>query len=320
VGSIPFHLIGFSSNEEAAAAMDLISSVIAETSAQLGLDLRGLDGVTVAHDYGAALADLDRGVETGSALSATKDGLAEGVAMTPVVYRDGKVMSHLVMSAALLPTIGQSLLGVSGKYIVAHELAHVHEHFCRDQILPKTLLEPFSNSRDPVILFQMAEACWCEYVACLLSAPIWPQQAKLYEMTIVDMLQVVRARIIAAKLKWIQDQNFGAVLSEIATEAGTLLKYLSYLLGHAAGLDKTPAAIAPQAWTLLRTHTWLYPWVDKLEGVLRDMFANFENWTDMGAFDPLTDVARGLLVDCGITISLQPNKSMHVRVSPAKVW
>jgi hypothetical protein len=60
--------------------------------------------------------------------------------------------------------------------------------------------------------------------------------------------------------------------------------------------------------------------VDKLEGVLRDMFANFENWTDMGAFDPLTDVARGLLVDCGITISLQPNKSMHVRVSPAKVW
>lgn len=303
VPSIPFHLLGFSSGAAADAATRLVSGTIEEVAGQLGLDLRGLDGVTIARDYGAALSSLDRGIVTGTVLSATNNGLAEGVAMTPLVYRNGKVMSHLVLSAVVVPTIEEPTLGVNGKYVVAHELGHVHEHYYRDQILPNTLLQPFDDSRDPIFLFEIAESCWCEYVACFFSAPIWPQQAQLYEMTVIEMLQVVRKRIIAAKLKWADDQDFAAVLIDISNQAGEMLWYFSYLLGHAAGLDKSPASIAPQAWMLLQTHTWLHPWVEELEAVLKDMLASFETWTDMRAFDPLTDLARGLLVDCGITVT-----------------
>jgi hypothetical protein len=132
------------------AAIDLVAGIIAETSQQLGLELRGLDGVTVAHDYRAALVGLDRSFESKIVLTATKDDVADGVAMAPLVCRDGKVMSHVVLNAALLPTLDQPVLGVNGKYSVAHELSHVHEHYCRDQLLPDTLLKPFDAPPIPL--------------------------------------------------------------------------------------------------------------------------------------------------------------------------
>jgi hypothetical protein len=49
------------------------------------------------------------------------------------------------------------------------------------------------------------------------------------------------------------------------------------------------------------------------------MLNGFEQGTSMNAIDPLREVARGLLADCGITLT-QRDGGFHVIVSPAKVW
>jgi hypothetical protein len=94
----------------------------------------------------------------------------------------------------------------------------------------------------------MVEPVWCEFAACYLSAPISPEHASLYETTVIDVLKIVRERIIVATQEWPQNKDFAGLLLALANEAGSVRKYFAYLLGHAAGLDKTPEEIAPRAW------------------------------------------------------------------------
>ncbi len=61
--------------------------------------LHDLDGITYARDYANTLATLDRGFETETTLTATSDSVALGVAMAPAVKRDGKLKTHVVISA-----------------------------------------------------------------------------------------------------------------------------------------------------------------------------------------------------------------------------
>src|SRR5579872_59655 len=54
------------------------------------LNLKRLHQVIVAFDYEGALANLDRGASVARPLQKTNDAIAEGVAMTPKVIREGE--------------------------------------------------------------------------------------------------------------------------------------------------------------------------------------------------------------------------------------
>jgi hypothetical protein len=98
---------GFASNDETRVVSQRLADIIDELSVQLGLSLKGLDGVTVAHDYDDALAQLVLGFEPSTPLTRTNDPVAQGCAMAPTVVRNGEVMSHLVLSDFILPLIDQ---------------------------------------------------------------------------------------------------------------------------------------------------------------------------------------------------------------------
>ncbi len=315
---IPYKLIGFASPEEAKAAGDRVARAIDEISSELQLSLAGLDGVTIAHDYNAALAQLDRGFEAGSPLTRTNDKIGDGCAMAPLVLRNGEVMSHLVFRAFVVPLIDSPQAGVSGKYIVAHELSHVHEHYFRDRVLPNTLLKVALMKPDEAVLFDAADTCWGEYAACFFSASAHPEQAKLYEMTIVELLRKARQEIIEAKKEWRVNHEIGKLWQRVGTTALSLLKYFSYLLGHAAGLGEPAHELAPEAWGLLEANIWLLPWIKQLNEALVAMLETFDEWKSLEVFDPLKQIARGLLADCGIALS-DSNGSLYVSVSSGKL-
>jgi len=316
---IQFNLSGFATEEAANAAAQRVSQVIEEVARELGISIAGLDGVTIAYDYDAALARLDRGYKSERVLTPTDDKAARGVAMTPCVLRDGKVMSHIVLSAGIVPLIEKPADGVSGKYIIAHELSHAHEHYFRDKVVPNTVLQHQISAADEIVLFETADTCWGEYAACYFSAPIHPEQAKLFEITFVDVLKGAKGQIIQAKRQWIIDRDFGKVWQQIANVVGCLLKYASYLLGHAVGLSKSLEEIAPEAWQLLQSNAWLLPWIEKMLEDLCTMLDTFERWKGLEAFEPLKQVMRGLLADCGITISVTAKGSLYIWVGRGKL-
>lgn len=313
-----YTLIGFESEESARAASTRVANVIDELVPQLSLSLAGLDGVTISVDYDAGLRQLDRGYDATQALTRTNDEVASGIAMTPCVLRNGRVMSHMILSAAVVPLIDKPLSGVSGKYIIAHELSHAHEHYFRDRQLPNTLLNVKITKPDEAVLFESADACWGEYAACYFSAPVHPDQAKLFEMTILSSLTDARQKIIEAKRQWLTDRNFAAVWQKISAIALALLKYFSYLLGHAAGLNKPLEELAPDAWKILQSNPWVLPWIEKLGRTLRTTLETFEEWQSLEVFEPLKQIARGVLTDCGISIS-DSKGSLYVYVDAGKL-
>lgn len=107
------------------------------------------DGVTVAYDYDAALAELDRGVEGLRTLARSNDDQLVGVAMSPAVPRDGKVKVHLVFSGAYIESIdatpeqddAEVQSGMQQAiHLIAHECAHVQVTTEKDEAFPGTIL------------------------------------------------------------------------------------------------------------------------------------------------------------------------------------
>lgn len=315
---IQYTLMGFPTTESAESASMRVAQVIDEVAAELGLSTKGLDGITIAVDYDAALQKLDRGFQSDNPLTRTNDEFGSGVAMTPCVLRDGRVMSHIVLSASIVPLIDAPMLGVSGKYIIGHELSHAHEHYFRDRVLPNTLLNIKITKPDDAVLFETADACWGEYAACYFSAPIHADQARLFELAVVPLLRKAKDEIVDAKRDWISNRDFGKVWQRIGTTAFSLLKYFSYLLGHAAGLNRPVQELAPGTWELLQLNPWLLPWIEKLDDALVTMLNTFEHWKGLETFEPLKQVGRGLLMDCGITIS-DLDGSLYVYVAGGKL-
>jgi hypothetical protein len=315
---IPYHRMGFATEQDANAASARVARAIDEFANELQLSLAGLDGVTIAHDYDAALAALDRGYEASSPLSRTNDGVGDGCAMAPLVLRNGQVMSHLVFAAFVVPLIDAPQSGVNGKYIVAHELAHVHEHYFRDRVLPNTLLRIRIPKADEAFLYDLADTCWSEYVACFISSSVHPEQVELLQMPLLSLLPNATSEIVAAKNEWLLERNIGKLWQRAGAMVCSILKYFSYLLGHAAGLDKPPSEVAPAAWTLLSNNPWLFTWVERLNQVLSSMLETFAEWKSLEVFDPLKQLARGLLADCGIAIS-DSNGSLYVSVGAGKL-
>jgi hypothetical protein len=138
--------------------------------------------------------------------------------------------------------------------------------------------------------------------------PIHPEQAKLFEEPFIAILSKAKGEINQSKKQWKADQDYPTASRKIANVAADLLKYPSYLLGHAVGLNKPIEEVAPEAWRLLQSEEWFLPWIAKLDDTLVSMMNSFNDWKSLDVFEPLKQVMRGLLVDCGITMKFDGSK------------
>ena len=152
--------------------------------------------------------------------------------------------------------------GVSGKYIIAHELAHAHENYFRDRQLPGILLQHRLFGAQEILLFQTADTCWSEYAASNLSAAAYPEHGLLYERTFVAALRQFAERILVTKREWAKDQDYGKAWARIPSDVTAVLRYASYLMGHVSGLNEVFENYASEAWILMKENAWLLPRFD----------------------------------------------------------
>lgn len=147
------------------------------------MDLSTLDGVTVAVDYDAALAELDRGIDGLRPLSRSNTEM-QGVAMSPAVMRGGQVRTHLIFDAAMLVPFVHSEATDDEKAdslaIIAHECAHVGITARKEAAIPEARLGTRIEGFERALTFQVAEICWDEYAACRISAPFARRQQAIH--------------------------------------------------------------------------------------------------------------------------------------------
>ena len=278
------------------------------------IDLERLDGVTVAMNYAEALAQLDLGYETSRQLTPTTE-IGQGVAMTPIVKRDGVIKAHIVLHASFIWPLGDETheLWKEALYTLTHECAHVAVLKASDIAFPGRLPLPRYQDADKSNRGQIIDVCWDEYAVCRLRAAFGAgRTASWFEEVFVQALRETRDRANEHIRRYVVHRDHGRVLAEASGEYGNLMKFASYLLGHldGAGLDLNAA---PTAKAVLEGH-WFAPFFERLAAVLRSLYENLGSWKTRDEFEPIGDIAREVIADGGVEVTRPPGGGLYVNV------
>jgi Protein of unknown function (DUF4238) len=120
-----------------------IVSVLAEV-----VPLQRLDGITISSDYRKALATLDRGYETASAIESAPEEIGKGIAKTISVNRDGRWKEQIVFDA----DVGLALLAEDesrvnwASYIIIRQLIEVAIPEIIESSLPGVWMSPIDDA------------------------------------------------------------------------------------------------------------------------------------------------------------------------------
>jgi hypothetical protein len=247
--SLCVRLHGFSEQADAEALGHNVIAAMRELS--VFLDLGRVDGVTIAYDYDAALASLDRGFVASRPLERTLDGRIVGVAMAPLVRRDGVVKTHLVFDASqLLPLRDvEDPLWKQALGLLAHECAHAMMRKLQDEAMPGVLLQPHRGDAETALVDEDAWSIIDEFAACRLSGRFAAdEQLAAYEACFVGALEAALPESREAIRSYRIHGNIDRVLVEAGRALLEPLRLAAYLAGHLKALDlDLSAALKAQA-------------------------------------------------------------------------
>ena len=292
-------LRAFAHESDALAMGNAIGDVICEIGRVL--DLSALDGVTVAYDYEAALAQLNRGYETTHRLTPTR-GHATGVAMSPAVMRDGLVKTHMVFHAPyvelLLSEDHEQLAGPI--HLIAHECAHVEATSKFDRAFPGTLLQRQILDVLTNLRWQVIKATWEEYAVCRSCANYGSDPLDGYEETFLNCCATARDRANDLIRAYRLHGEHSRVMFEVYGLYGDLMKFAAYYLGtlDGQGIDGSSRKRANE---LLAGH-WFEPFYRRLHDACGVVFDQYGRWTDQTSFERLGDLSQDLVQDGGVRI------------------
>lgn len=298
----PFNLSisGYNKEEDARKVGDNVGEIIRALSKYI--DLSYLDGVTISYFYENALLSLDRGIETDTKLQPSS-GEVVGVAMTPMVLRNGTVKSHIVLNAAFIEGIlDNDLRGDAFQQalaIIAHECGHVSNCGALDRSFPGRAL----NHRYSDIHENLRGECWLsvieEYCATRITGTIGFDNNKLYEETFIGCAEKLRANIFNAKFEYRFHRNVDKVLKEVYDLISTSLKFAAYFLG-----DCEAKGISYANNEALKGNEiiWLHPYIESLNEVCLKIFDNYGKWESVREMELISDVLDAMAKDCGIII------------------
>lgn len=310
--AIPVTARGFPDTDTATRFANSIANAVRAISCYI--DLSALDGITVAYDYDAALADLDRGYAATRPLTRTADDRVLGVAMAPAVLRDGAVKGHLVFHAPFVLPIedetdehfNQAL------YLIAHECAHIEDLKFRDEQFPSTILQQQIQDPEERIFTSVTEAVWEEYAACRISAAFGDEQAPVFEECLVGALNAARDEANAA----IRDYRLHGDVDRVLEQAGRPLceplRHAAYLLGHLDGRQEDWNTV-PQARDRLAESAYA-PHIARLAEALQTLWSTRDEWESREVFIPLKEIARAVLADGGMIVIRRSNDQAYVDI------
>jgi hypothetical protein len=288
--------------EDGQALVDNISYWVIQFFSRLW-NLELLEEILISPNYHEALSQVDLGYSRPVPLSATKDAVAEGIAMAVPVIRDGKLAMQLILNANIIAALldENSEHFVLARSIVAHECAHIHDLAEKQRAFPDELLEfeafkGWGSSR--FILQNIAFTCWGEYAACRLSASWAPENEKaILEGNLRPALAGIDERIKQYHREYLEPRDLLRLFNSVLLAVGNLAKYVSYLLGYTDGIEKEFETESPEIFALIE-ESFFAPLFHDLRLTFRETWD--KEWASYESFRPLEQFAENLLVAGGV--------------------
>lgn len=263
------------------------------------MSLDRLDGVTFSGNYEASLRDLDRGFPASVPLQPTKEECAVGVAMAPLVMRDGIVKTHIVMEGWL----GRSLISEDEEtwrlalHTVVRQLAHAASAQILDESLPGVLLKRFDDRYDG-FLYVAIHSAWTGYFSARASAVFCPEGGRPQEELLLAVLKRAQNDIPAARLAYRFDGDLDKLLAVAIPRIEDVLKFSGTDLGHSDGLEQS-ILDNPTLATALE-EAGLRDWVVLFDSELSRLWDRRGQWTSFGEFLELNRHVERLMWQYGL--------------------
>lgn len=305
-------LQGFQDEAQARKFGHLLANTITEISRYINLER--LDGVTVAHDYEAAIRTLDRGFQASRPLARTAEDLMLGVAMMVPVKRDQSIKGHLVFLAdVVIPlSVESGQFYDRALYCVAHECGHLEDFKCRDECFPQTMLQPYGIDQEKAHLDAISEAIWMEYAACFIAARFGREETIAYQKNFLSTLASAPHDAKSA----IRSYRIHGVVARVLEEAGgslcTPLRMAAYLLGHLDGLGEDWFSMQSTRSAVMASE--YHPFLERLVSILRDLWSRRGRWNSRAEFSTLSDLIRDLHAHGGLVLKKMPDGSLWVDI------
>ncbi len=270
-----------------------------------GMDLRALDGVTIALDTrqaACALQDLPDGL---TPLEMTDHPEVMELARTVAVKRGDDFRFHIVLRSglALMALSSERAQQALACGCIAHEGAHVEHEGHLYRTFPEMYgraLECGNRSRQT---FLKALDVWSEYAACRSSAQFRPEALEDFDGVFCRAL--VESRCEAEK--WIANYRDGGqaveAFREIQQAFGDTFICAGYLLGHLHGLELRIASDAPGTRHLLSENPYEGELITKLGRVLNGLWLSEFAWSSLDVFAPIYDLICELMALHGMAFA-----------------
>ncbi|MDK2757413.1 MAG: hypothetical protein KYX66_11800 [Blastomonas fulva] len=225
----------------------ILESVVGALSRDI--PLHDLDGVTIAADYGDALAKLDRGDVNLPPVTSDALKYGIGVAKPVTVIRNGKTKSHLVLAAGIAAawTSNDMNLRASGLHLLIKMLAGI-AHATRYADVPAFRPDAMGHELHLAVA-HTPRGYWSAKQAAFVD----PDQGESYADLVITSLDFARREVGTARARMTDDADVDEA-SIIALECvSAVLNHAADWLGHRDGLapdqsfagDDLAARLAP---------------------------------------------------------------------------
>lgn len=223
------------------------------------LPLHELDGITIAIDYHAALAEIDRGDPDLPPATSGALGYSQSVFKIVTVIRGGVRKEHLVVAAWLAETwlSSDSRVRATGIYTLVKMLAEV-AHSSLYAKARETAFTPGVMERE----FHLAVACTPpSYWSARYAAFVEPDQGQIYSDLVVDSLAFADREIAARRARIPESGDIADTTLRARECVSAVLGHAADWLGHRAGLTEGQSFTGSDLSDRLKTYG-LDRWLD----------------------------------------------------------
>lgn len=254
------------------------------------LPLQRLGEIIFAKDYADALRNLDRGDPNLPSLAPTENAQEIGIAMAPIVIRQGQIQTCIVCQGWLVATLNQREDKAAFQYslyTIANMLGRVAFNDLLDSSLPGVLARPHQiESALDRFLYPYIDDISSTYFACRVSAEIYPEaEAALHEL-LLSALEHLFTEIPKARLAYRTDGELDKFLSIMMPVISRVLSRASAVLGHNDGLDRGP--LEDNGVTKALQQHGLRAWFDVYQRDLRAIYDHQGQWASIDEFIALS--------------------------------
>jgi hypothetical protein len=231
-GWFPPHTVSFrdcADETTAHLAVERMTPMIQEVAAVWSL--HGLAGITFAHDYAAAIREVDRGDFAGPAPEPIeRDGGQVGIGMPVAILHDGRMATHLVFRGALVDELcaGEEASGFAWEAVVDLLGAVAWRDILSSRFSYAVLTrEGHEHAR---LVGRHADDVFETYFRARLRAGLTDESAFESDMA-ADALTAMFDRFTAARTAYAVHGDHERLFDECADAAGELMRWLARLHG-----------------------------------------------------------------------------------------